>query len=126
MLYESRFFFLVLGVVIAGFANGYMLLYQGRDPQHLGFGVSLVSQFQAALVGYEAVYRGDGEFDNVFAGESTLYNLQLIFFVVFVLLVNVLLLNLLIALSKCGKYVLWVCLFDPVVFGEDAQLQLAA
>lgn len=104
MIHESRHFALVFAVVIAGFANAYFLLFRGTNPSRATFGVALVSQFEGAVSGLSAIYRDGDGFVESFQGEPGLYNLQLIFFVVFMLLVNVLLLNLLIALSEFCSY----------------------
>jgi WD40 repeat protein len=102
MVKECWGLLLIFVVVIAGFANAYLLLFRGTAVEYAGFWVSLVSLFDGAVSGLSPVFRDndDKDFRETFEGRSGTYNLQLALFVAFMLIVNVMLLNLLIALMS--------------------------
>ena len=101
-----------------GFANAYIVLFQGdnaaygvtstSDERFANLGLSFVSMFRGSTGGgLDLIWRGDSQYPNgatsngIFPiGNTQLYNLQLVLFVLFTLICNVLLLNLLIALMS--------------------------
>ena len=115
ILYEIRYFLLVWIVILLGFANAYMIVFQGNNLAYLtdpsadlhfvNLGDALVNMFKGSIGGgLDLVWRGDVQFPNgaqyngTFPiGDSNLYNLQLVLYIMFSLVCNVLLLNLLIA-----------------------------
>ena len=119
ILYEIRYFLMVWSVVLLGFANAYIIIFQGDNDAYYtdptgdlrvrNLGTAFITMFRGSTGGgLDLVWRGDTiypngalEVDGAFPiGNSQLYNLQLFLFVVFTLCCNVLLLNLLIALMS--------------------------
>ena len=120
ILFEIRYFLLVWFVVLLGFANAYIILFQGNnqgnflplttgDLHFLNMGTAFISMFKGSTGGgLDLVWRGDSGFPNGASSpgnpfpvaNSQLYNLQLILYVLFTLACNVLLLNMLIALMS--------------------------
>ena len=114
ILIEIRYFLLVWAVVLFGFANAYIVLFQGSnsfyqssgDLHFLNLGTAFVSMFKGSTGGgLDLIFAGDSQYPNgAQAGlhfpiaNTELYNLQLVLYVLVTLICNVLLLNLLIAL----------------------------
>ena len=96
---EIRWFLLVWFVILSGFASAFMLIYQSKNYQFSNFGNALVSCFAGSNLDLFHVFKGDpANTDFEGPNELGLYNLQLVLYVVFTLICNVLLLNMLIAL----------------------------
>lgn len=99
ILYEIRYFLLVWGIVLFGFANAYTVLFRASDPGYINLAVSFLTIFSGIIGGFIPVIRNTGTDSNMdFVNQTALYNLQLVIYVLFVLIANVLFLNLLIAL----------------------------
>ena len=119
ILYEIRYFLMMWSVVLLGFANAYIIIFQGDNAAYYSdptgdlrvrnLGTAFITMFRGSTGGgLDLIWRGDTiypngalEGDGSFPiGNTQLYNLQLFLFVVFTLCCNVLLLNLLIALMS--------------------------
>ena len=105
-------------MVLLGFANAYIILFQGNNPNYRNneasdlhfsnLGTAFLDMFKGSTGGgLDLVWRGDLQFPNGAAyngtfpiGDSNLLNLQYVIFILFSLICNVLLLNLLIALMS--------------------------
>ena len=124
ILFEIRYFLLVWSVFLLGFANAYIILFQGDnqdaftpestgDLHFLNMGTAFISMFKGSTGGgLDLIWRGDSSYPNgasAFGSNGTilfpmansqLYHIQLVMFVLFTMVCNVLLLNLLIALMS--------------------------
>jgi F0F1-type ATP synthase membrane subunit b/b' len=103
--FKIRYFLLVWAIVIIGFANAFIILFRAGlptsvDGQFSNLGTSFVNAFKGAVSGADLYFRNTpADTANVaFADHSDLYNLQLILYVMFTLVANTLMLNMLIAL----------------------------
>ena len=98
--YEIRWFILVWFLIILGFTNAYVILYRASDPSFATMGVGFVDTFAGALFGVQRIVRDGAETDFAPSTLTHLYNFQLVLFVCFSLVCNVLLINMLIALMS--------------------------
>ncbi len=96
MAYEIRYFMLIWAVVLLGFANAYIMMLPVGTADYITMPIALVSIFDGAFQGLDLWIRNSSD-PFLFEGDPSLYNLQLVVFVIFTLIATLLMLNLLIA-----------------------------
>jgi hypothetical protein len=96
---QIRYFLLVWLVILFGFANASVILFRDINNHYPStIGVSLVSVFSELFGGRPVFVTGDDETSEYFDGFSGLYTMQIMVYLAFTFICNLILLNMLIAL----------------------------
>eukprot|EP00042_Codosiga_hollandica_P021188 m.72301 g.72301 ORF g.72301 m.72301 type:complete len:440 (-) comp50240_c0_seq1:153-1472(-) len=96
--WKIRFFLVVWLVVLGGFAAAFVVLFRRVGGTHANFWISFASVFSGSITGLELIVDDPASIQLVFADDMSRYRLQIFLCVLFLLLSNVLMLNMLIAL----------------------------